>query len=77
MKNYCTYYDQAMQILEAAPVDQKLSWHQIMQQTKSAFLSLSNMKFQNPKNGEDALVAYFKQNNEDILAAFRTLNDNM
>jgi len=77
MKNFCTYYDQAMQILEAAPADQKLSWHQIQQQTKSAFLSLSNMKFQDPKKGEDALVAYFKQNNEDILAAFRTLNDNM
>jgi len=66
-----------MQILESAPPDQKLTWHQIQAQTKSAFLSLSNMKFQNPKNGEDALVAFFKQNNEDILAAFRSLNDNI
>jgi len=77
MKNFCTYYDQAMQILEAAPQDQKLTWAQIQQQTKAAFLSLSNMKFQSPKKGEDVLVAFFKQNNEDILAAFRALNDNL
>jgi V-type H+-transporting ATPase subunit A len=77
MKNFCTYYDQAMQILEAAPPDQKLSWHQIHQQTKSVFLSLSSMKFQDPKKGEDALISSFKQQNEDILSAFRTLNDNI
>lgn len=35
-----------MQILESAPPDQKLTWNQIQAQTKSAFLSLSNMKFQ-------------------------------
>lgn len=70
MRNFCTYYDQAMQILEAAPADQKLTWHQIQAQTKAAFLSLSDLKFQDPKKGEDVLVAYFKQNNEDILAAY-------
>jgi len=77
MKNFCTYYDQALAILEAAPQDQKLTWNQIQSQTKAAFLSLSNMKFQDPKKGEDALVAFFKQNHEDILAAFRVLNDNL
>jgi len=77
MRNFCTYYDQAMQILEAAPPDQKLTWHQIQLQTKTAFLSLSNLKFQDPKRGEDVLIAFFKQNNEDILAAFRALNDNI
>jgi V-type H+-transporting ATPase subunit A len=77
MKNFCCYYDQAMQILESAPPDQKLTWNQIQAQTKSVFLSLSNMKFQDPKKGEDALVAFFKQNNEDIMAAFRSLNDNI
>jgi len=77
MKNFCTYYDQAMQILEVASADQKLTWNQILNQTKAAFLSLSDMKFQDPKRGEEALVAYFKQNNEDILAAFRALNDNL
>jgi V-type H+-transporting ATPase subunit A len=46
MRNFCTYYDQAMQILEAAPSDQKLSWHQIQAQTKASFLSLSDLKFQ-------------------------------
>jgi hypothetical protein len=46
MRNFCTYYDQAMNILEAAPSDQKLTWHQIQAQTKAAFLSLSDLKFQ-------------------------------
>jgi len=77
MKIFCTYYDQAMQILESAPTDQKLTWHQIQAQTKAAFNSLAQLKFQNPKKGEDALKAYFKQTHEDILAAFRSLNDNI
>jgi len=77
MKNMCTYYDQAMQILESAPVDQKLSWAQILAHTSKAFLSLTQMKFQHPKDGEEVLNAWFKQANEDILASFRSLNDNI
>lgn len=77
MKNYCTYYDCAMQILESAPQDQKLSWNQIQQHTKKSFYALADQKFQDPKKGEEKLVAWFKQLNEDILASFRSLNDNL
>eukprot|EP01127_Copromyxa_protea_P005733 TRINITY_DN15594_c0_g1_i1.p1 TRINITY_DN15594_c0_g1~~TRINITY_DN15594_c0_g1_i1.p1 ORF type:complete len:630 (-),score=169.47 TRINITY_DN15594_c0_g1_i1:44-1798(-) len=77
IKNVVTFYDHAQQALETAPADQKLTWHHIRNQTKKSFESLSDMKFEDPKKGEEALTSLFKTQNEDIINGFKALNENI
>jgi len=77
IKNIVSYYDNAQQALEQAPADQKLTWNHIRHQTKKQFNQLSDMKFQDPKAGEEALTTWYKTYNEDIVSAFKTLNENI
>jgi len=77
IKNIVTYYELSRQALETAPPDQKLTWQTIRNQTKNEFDKLSEMKFQNPKKGEEQLVAWNKAFHEDIVNAFKTLNENL
>jgi len=77
IKNVVTFYDHAQQALETAPADQKLTWHHIRNQTKKSFESLSDMKFEDPKKGEEALTTLFKTQNEDIINGFKALNENI
>jgi len=77
IKNIATYYDMAQQALETAPPDHKLTWNHIQNQTKKQFQQLSDMKFQDPKQGEESLTGWFKQYNEEIQTSFKTLNENV
>jgi len=77
IKNIVTYYDHAQQAMETAPADQKLTWHHIRNQTKKQFNQISDMKFEDPKKGEEAITGFFKNMNEEIVTAFKTLNENI
>ncbi len=45
MRNFVTYYDLALQVLETSTPDQKVTWAHIRKTTEKSFLSLSKMKF--------------------------------
>lgn len=77
IKNIVTYYDLAQQAMETAPPDQKLTWHHIRNQTKKQFNQLSDMKFEDPKKGEETLTSIFKNFNEEIVGGFKSLNENI
>jgi V-type H+-transporting ATPase subunit A len=77
IKNIVTYYDLSQQAMETAPPDQKLTWHHIRNQTKKQFNQLSDMKFEDPKKGEEVLTTYYKNMNEDIANGFKALNENI
>jgi V-type H+-transporting ATPase subunit A len=77
IKNIVTYYDLSQQAMETAPPDQKLTWHHIRNQTKKQFNQISDMKFEDPKKGEETITGWFKNMNEDIVNAFKTLNENI
>eukprot|EP01126_Amoeba_proteus_P013682 TRINITY_DN1586_c0_g1_i11.p1 TRINITY_DN1586_c0_g1~~TRINITY_DN1586_c0_g1_i11.p1 ORF type:complete len:524 (-),score=101.85 TRINITY_DN1586_c0_g1_i11:122-1693(-) len=76
IKNIATYYDLAQQALETAPPDQKLSWNHILNSTKGQYSSLTDMKFQNPAHGEEAVTQWYKQFHEEIQNSFKALNEN-
>jgi V-type H+-transporting ATPase subunit A len=76
MRNFIHYYDKATEALSSA-ADHKLSWNQIKTQTTNVYKKLSEMKFQLPQSGEDAVSQWMKQYNDEITNAFRVLNENM
>jgi len=77
MRNFVTYYEMAQQALEQAPPDQKLTWHQMKQQTLDTVKKLESMKFQEPADGEATVSAWMKELSDEIHSAFRSLNENL
>jgi len=72
------YYDLANKALEEAPADQKLTWSHIKSHTLDVYQKLSQMKFQEPKDGAQKVIEdWMKQHNIDIESAFKSLNENL
>jgi len=77
MRNFVTYYDLALQVLETSTPDQKVTWAHVKKQTDKGYTGLSKMKFRQPKEGEDAVIAWMKELKESIESEFRSLNENL
>jgi V-type H+-transporting ATPase subunit A len=76
MRNFVHYYEKALEALSSSS-DHKLSWNQIKNQTANVYKKLSEMKFQLPSQGKDALEQWMKAYNDEITNAFRVLNENI
>jgi len=76
MRNFVAYFDHAIAALTQS-ADHKLSWSHVKQQTAEVYKKLSDMKFQLPSQGEDAVTQWMKHVNDDIKNAFSALNDNI
>lgn len=75
MRNFITYYNLAQQALESSSADNKITWNVIRQHTQDVRTKLSSMKFQDPADGQERVVAYYKAFQEEIQNSFRTLNE--
>ena len=75
MKNITTFYDLAKKAIENSTVENKVSWNRLKAAMPDTIYKLSTQKFQLPTDGEPALVEYFSKLNEEIVAAFRSLED--
>jgi len=71
LRNFITYYNQCQQAIES----NRIQWNTIASQTKDITFRLSSMKFIEPSEGEEAVVAKLKQLNEDIISTFRKLSE--
>ncbi|KAJ8770845.1 hypothetical protein K2173_021760 [Erythroxylum novogranatense] len=83
MRNIIHFYNLANQfainmraVEKAADMDgQKITYSLIKHRLGDHFYRLVNQKFEDPAEGEPALVAKFKKLHEDLTAAFRALED--
>ncbi|KAK3004336.1 hypothetical protein RJ639_018560 [Escallonia herrerae] len=77
MRNIIHFYNLANQAVErGAGMDgQKISYTLIKHRLGDLFYRLVSQKFEDPSEGEEALVAKFKKLNEDLTAGFRNLED--
>jgi len=75
LRNIVLFYSLAQKAVEQASVDRKVTWNQIRSSLSSQLYQLTRMKFQDPHDGEAALVANFKALYDDINNAFRNLGD--
>ncbi|PSS07234.1 V-type proton ATPase catalytic subunit A like [Actinidia chinensis var. chinensis] len=77
MRNIVHFYTLANQAVErGAGMDgQKITYSLIKHRLGDLFYRLVSQKFEDPAEGEEALVAKFKKLNEDLTAGFRNLED--
>eukprot|EP01012_Entosiphon_sulcatum_P037366 TRINITY_DN478_c0_g1_i1.p1 TRINITY_DN478_c0_g1~~TRINITY_DN478_c0_g1_i1.p1 ORF type:complete len:611 (-),score=127.94 TRINITY_DN478_c0_g1_i1:17-1681(-) len=73
LKNIVTFYEAACKGVADSSVDHPVTWHRIKTDLSTAFYSLTEMKFQEPAQGEASLSAWMKQTNENIINAFASL----
>ncbi|KAI3442561.1 uncharacterized protein J3R85_000755 [Psidium guajava] len=56
---------------------QKITYSLVKHRLGDLFYRLVSQKFEDPAEGEEALVAKFKKLHEDLTAGFRNLEDEM
>lgn len=67
------FYDQATRAVEAS--GGQLTWAKIRDQLNDLFYKLSQMKFEDPADGEEVLKERYQKLNKEIEERFRALLD--
>lgn len=75
LRNIVLFYTLAQKAVEQTSVDKKVTWNQIRSSLSDQLYKLTRMKFQDPHDGEAAIVAAYKALSEEITNAFRNLGD--
>lgn len=75
MRNIALFYNLAQKAVESSGEDKKVTWGVIKQNMGDLLYKLTSMKFQDPAQGEDKVVAHMKALYEEIQQAFRNLSD--
>jgi len=75
LKNICCFYDLAIKAAQETTLDNPITWNRIRTSLAAEFNTLSDMKFQMPDDGQEALVAFFKKHHEDIVNGFHNIID--
>jgi V-type H+-transporting ATPase subunit A len=75
MKNIVDFYNLSRKAIEGSTAENKITWNRLKAHMPDTIYKLSTQKFQLPTDGEPVLVEYFSKLNEEIVAAFRSLED--
>jgi len=75
MRNIALFYNLAQKAVESSGEDKKVTWVVIKQNMGDLLYKLTSMKFQDPAQGEDKVVAHMKALYEEIQQSFRNLSD--
>ncbi|POW02727.1 hypothetical protein PSTT_11620 [Puccinia striiformis] len=70
LKNLMTYYTCAQKAVESNVGGKNLTWAKVREATSDEWYRLSQMKFEDPKDGEQALLKTFHQLCDDIVKKF-------
>lgn len=72
LKNMVDFHNHAQSAIANNP---DMTWAKIKEHCSEVIYGLTQMKFESPKDGEDAITKKFDKLNSDIAEAFRTLTD--
>eukprot|EP00996_Jenningsia_fusiforme_P006008 NODE_715_length_1958_cov_77.740178_g662_i0.p1 GENE.NODE_715_length_1958_cov_77.740178_g662_i0~~NODE_715_length_1958_cov_77.740178_g662_i0.p1 ORF type:complete len:621 (-),score=153.79 NODE_715_length_1958_cov_77.740178_g662_i0:96-1898(-) len=75
LKNIVTFYELSIKAVSETTVDNPVTWKRIREELSKEFFGLSEMKFQNPDDGEEKVAGFFKKFNEDLITGFHSLVD--
>ncbi|PLW14569.1 hypothetical protein PCANC_15824 [Puccinia coronata f. sp. avenae] len=75
LKNLMTYYTCAQKAVESNAGGKNLTWAKVRDATSDEWYRLSQMKFEDPKDGEETLLKRFHQLCDDIVKKFESLSD--
>lgn len=73
LRNIVTFYEEAQRVVAESAGDHKITWNYIREKIPTIYTSLTEMKFRDPIEGEEANIDYFKKQNEEIISAFNSL----
>lgn len=66
-----TYYTNAQKAVESSSSGKNLTWVKVRDLTSEEWYRLSQMKFEDPKDGQDALIKTFNALHDDIVKKFQ------
>jgi len=76
LKNIIAFFNLGLKSIEnTSSSENKITFNTIRTQLGDLMYKLSSQKFQKPSDGEEKLVAHFRALYEEILQAFRQLED--
>ncbi|KAH9807389.1 ATP synthase alpha/beta family, nucleotide-binding domain-containing protein [Melampsora americana] len=76
LRNLMTYYTEAQKAVESNSSSTKtLTWNKVREMTSEEWYRLSQMKFEDPKDGEEHLIKVFNALHDDIIKKFQSLNE--
>lgn len=76
MKNIVDFYHQAKKAIENSTADNKITWARLKAHMGDTIYKIISQKFEVPTPGtEDILIGKYKELNEEIMTAFRSLED--
>jgi len=73
IRNLMVFYNLAQKAVESSSAENKITWALIKSQMSGLIVKLTQMKFEDPAEGEKKNVERFKGLYEDIVNAFRNL----
>merc|ERR1711988_1948984 len=73
MRNIVSFHESGQKAIAESSGEQKIGWNVICTSLKEQLIKLTSMKFEMPQNTDDYFKKTFKDLNEEILNAFRTL----
>lgn len=74
LRNFILFYDLAQKAVEKSG-DVKITWNHIRQSMGDTIYKITAMKFQDPADGEEAVVREYKKLYEEIRQAFHALEE--
>eukprot|EP01119_Soliformovum_irregulare_P004233 TRINITY_DN1523_c0_g1_i1.p1 TRINITY_DN1523_c0_g1~~TRINITY_DN1523_c0_g1_i1.p1 ORF type:complete len:621 (-),score=196.24 TRINITY_DN1523_c0_g1_i1:73-1935(-) len=75
LRNIVGFYNLAQKAVESSSEEKRVTWSSMKQAMPDLMYKLTSMKFQNPNDGEDKVIAHMKALNEEIIQSFRSLQD--
>jgi V-type H+-transporting ATPase subunit A len=75
LRNMMFFHDEAQKAIESSNPDRKITWQMIKSQLGDLLFALSSQKFADPKDGEAAITAQYKELNSQIRQRFRALTE--
>jgi len=75
LRNIILFYNLAQRAVAESHSDNKITLNTIKQQMGDLIFKITSMKFEKPKDGEEVLVARYKALHDEIIEAFRNLED--
>jgi len=73
VENFCFFYEEAIKAVKQS--NGKLTWNKIKNKLSKQVQSLSQLKFQLPKDGQEKLEKYYKNLKDEISEGFRSIYD--
>eukprot|EP00758_Cryptobia_borreli_P002641 Tbor_TRINITY_DN3177_c1_g1::TRINITY_DN3177_c1_g1_i1::g.14694::m.14694/K02145/ATPeV1A, ATP6A; V-type H+-transporting ATPase subunit A len=73
LRNIVTFYEEAQRAVAESATDNKITWNHIREKLPHIYTALTEMKFRDPMEGQEANVDFYKKQNEEIITGFASI----